>query len=91
MLIKTYSVSIFHILTVFQTVVRLNIFQKAFVCSDQFKTQLYDLCDHPSMAHESEYGSLKKMAEGVNDAELLKEKANKYFKGEMKALSSRWL
>lgn len=33
------------------------------------------------MAHESENGSEKKMAEGGNDAELLKEKANKYFKG----------
>lgn len=32
------------------------------------------------MAHESENGS-EKMAEGGNDAELLKEKANKYFKG----------
>ena len=34
-----------------------------------------------SMAHRSENGSEKKMAEGGNDAELLKEKANKYFKG----------
>lgn len=33
------------------------------------------------MAHRSENGSEKKMAEGGNDAELLKEKANKYFKG----------
>lgn len=33
------------------------------------------------MAHISENGSEKKMAEGGNDAELLKEKANKYFKG----------
>ncbi|KAG7217598.1 hypothetical protein INR49_021284, partial [Caranx melampygus] len=33
-----------------------------------------------SMANESVYGSEKKMAEGGNDAELLKEKANKYFK-----------
>lgn len=33
------------------------------------------------MAHTSENGSEKKMAEGGNDAELLKEKANKYFKG----------
>lgn len=40
------------------------------------------------MAHVSEYGSAKKMAEGVNDAELLKEKANKYFKGELGALAS---
>ncbi|CAJ1064929.1 serine/threonine-protein phosphatase 5 [Xyrichtys novacula] len=32
------------------------------------------------MACVSEYGSEKKMAEGGNDAELLKEKANKYFK-----------
>ncbi|XP_053279433.1 serine/threonine-protein phosphatase 5 [Pleuronectes platessa] len=32
------------------------------------------------MAHGSAYGSEKKMAEGGNDAELLKEKANKYFK-----------
>lgn len=33
------------------------------------------------MAHHLEYGSVKKMAEGGDDAELLKEKANKYFKG----------
>ncbi|XP_010770062.1 serine/threonine-protein phosphatase 5-like [Notothenia coriiceps] len=32
------------------------------------------------MAYGSDYGSEKKMAEGGNDAELLKEKANKYFK-----------
>lgn len=35
----------------------------------------------PSMARRSEYGSEKKMAEGDNSAELLKEKANQYFKG----------
>lgn len=35
----------------------------------------------PSMAGRSEYGSEKKMAEGDNSAELLKEKANQYFKG----------
>lgn len=34
----------------------------------------------PSMARRSEYGS-EKMAEGDNSAELLKEKANQYFKG----------
>lgn len=34
-----------------------------------------------SMAHRSENGSEKKMAEGSSDAELLKEKANQYFKG----------
>lgn len=33
------------------------------------------------MALRSEYGSEKKMAEGGNEAELLKEKANNYFKG----------
>lgn len=33
-----------------------------------------------SMAHRSENGS-EKMAEGDNSAELLKEKANQYFKG----------
>lgn len=43
------------------------------------------------MAHVSEYGSEKKMAEGGNDAELLKEKANKYFKGNLTDLSSQWL
>lgn len=42
------------------------------------------------MAHVSENGSEKKMAEGGNDAELLKEKANKYFKGNLAELSSRW-
>lgn len=35
----------------------------------------------PSMAHRPEYGSEKKMAEGDSSAELLKEKANQYFKG----------
>ena len=44
-----------------------------------------------SMAHGSEYGSKKKMAEGGNDAELLKEKANKYFKGNLESLSGLWL
>lgn len=39
-----------------------------------------------SMAYESENGSEKKMAEGGNDAELLKEKANKYFKGRIYVL-----
>lgn len=43
------------------------------------------------MAYESVYGSEEKMAEGGNDAELLKEKANKYFKGNLTDLSSRWL
>lgn len=33
------------------------------------------------MALRSEYGSEKKMAEGGNEAEQLKEKANNYFKG----------
>ena len=42
-----------------------------------------------SMANEPEYGSEKKMAEGGNDAELLKEKANKYFKGNVTHLSGR--
>lgn len=41
------------------------------------------------MAHISENGSEKKMAEGGNDAELLKEKANKYFKGNFWNLSSQ--
>lgn len=40
------------------------------------------------MAHVSEYGSEEKMAEGGNDAELLKEKANTYFKGNLAYLSS---
>lgn len=39
-----------------------------------------DFYDCP-MALRSEYGSKKKMAEGGNEAELLKEKANNYFKG----------
>ncbi len=43
------------------------------------------------MAHVSEYGSEKKMAEGGNDAELLKEKANKYFKGNLTDLTSHWI
>lgn len=43
------------------------------------------------MAHALENGSEKKMAEGGNDAELFKEKANKYFKGKLAALSSIWL
>lgn len=43
------------------------------------------------MARVSENGSVKKMAEGGNDAELLKEKANKYFKGNVTYLSSQWL
>ena len=43
------------------------------------------------MAYGSEYGSEKKMAEGGNDAELLKEKANKYFKGNTTHLSSQWI
>lgn len=42
------------------------------------------------MAYVSENGSKEKMAEGGNDAELLKEKANKYFKGNLTALSCRW-
>lgn len=41
------------------------------------------------MAHISENGSEKKMAEGGNDAELLKEKANEYFKGNFQNLSSQ--
>lgn len=36
----------------------------------------------------SEYGSEKKMAEVTNEAELLKEKANKFFKGKSQDLSS---
>lgn len=35
----------------------------------------------PSMVRWLEYGSEKKMAEGDSSAELLKEKANQYFKG----------
>ena len=31
------------------------------------------------------------MAEGANDAELLKEKANKYFKGNLEHLTSQWI
>lgn len=50
-----------------------------------------DFATVQAMANESEYGSEKKMAEGGNDAELLKEKANKYFKGNLEDLSSRWL
>lgn len=38
------------------------------------------------MALQSEYGSKKKMAEGGNEAELLKEKANNYFKGRFSGL-----
>lgn len=39
------------------------------------------------MAHGSENGSEKKMAEGGNDAELLKERANTYFKGNVADLT----
>lgn len=42
------------------------------------------------MAQESEYGSVKKMAQGGDDAELLKEKANKFFKGSFSILSRLW-
>lgn len=43
------------------------------------------------MANGSVNGRETKMAEGGNDAELLKEKANKYFKGKLTHLSGRWL
>lgn len=43
------------------------------------------------MAKQLENGSEKKMAEGGNDAELFKEKANKYFKGKLATLSRKWL
>lgn len=39
------------------------------------------------MAHVSEYGKKKKMAEGDRNSELLKEKANMYFKGNFAGLS----
>lgn len=43
------------------------------------------------MENEPEYGTAEKMAEGGNDAELLKGKANDYFKGELSHLSGLWL
>lgn len=44
-----------------------------------------------TMANGSVNERETKMAEGGNDAELLKEKANKYFKGKLTHLSGRWL